>query len=366
MDAAPSRERNRTGARALTIALGAAIALLLYPFVSGLLGAGILYVVAAGALARLGVQRVGPFTALLTVLALFGIIVLPGVWLLTELVGQIPDTVRMVRENPAMQRLMALQIGALDVGSQLQQATSDIVSWSSRQTLTVLGGVMSATVNLMIALFGTYYLLTSRGPFWAWAKRLLPFSAATADVLRIRFRRVTEAMLLGVVLTATVQGTLIGLFLAALGFRHALFWGAVTAIVSILPMLGSALVWVPATLFLLMQERFGAALALGAFGVILVANIDNVLRLHIYRRVSQIHPMITLLGAFAGVRSFGLAGLLLGPLILSYGLELVQAYASSERAAPTPVAAPRDGDATAALLPAQPAERSRTSASPST
>lgn len=326
MQASHSVDPNRIGAKALTIALLVGVALLLLPFISGLLGAGILYVVAAPLLIRLEVARTRRVAALVAVFALFGILVLPGVWLLTQLLGQIPDTIRTLQQSPAVQRLMSLQIGALDVGSQLQRATSDIVGWSSRQTLAVLGTLMSATINLVIALFGTYYLLTSGDRVWERSKRMLPFSSTTSELLRLRFHRVTEAMLLGVMLASAAQGTLVGLALAVLGFDHALLWGAVTAVVSILPIFGSGLVWLPATIILVAQQRFGAAVALAIFGVLIVSNIDNALRLVVYRRVSHIHPMVTLVGAFAGVHAFGLAGLLLGPLVLSYAIELLKVY----------------------------------------
>jgi predicted PurR-regulated permease PerM len=325
-------ERNGLGAKTLTFGLAAAVALLVFPYFPGLLGAGVLYVVAASLIDRLRLRR-SRWMALVSVFTLFVILVLPGVWLLAELLAQIPDAARSVQESPAVQRVMRLQIGAVPLGSYLQQASSEIVAWSSRQTIAAIGGVMKATLNLVIALIGAYYLLTSADVLWDRVKASMPFGAATSELLRVRFYRVTEAMLLGVVLTGFAQGALVTIAFALIGFSHALFWGAVTAVVSILPMFGSALVWGPTVLVLLAQQRFGAAISLAALGIILVSNIDNALRLVVYRRVSQIHPMVTLVGAFAGVNAFGLAGLLLGPLVLSYALELFKVYRAT--AAPT-------------------------------
>jgi predicted PurR-regulated permease PerM len=100
----------------------------------------------------------------------------------------------------------------------------------------------------------------------------------------------------------------------------------VTALVSVLPILGSSLVWVPATAVLLLSQRPGAALALGLIGAVVSSNVDNVIRPVIYRRVSGLHPMASLLGAFAGVEMFGLIGLVLGPLAIAYCLELISLY----------------------------------------
>ena len=98
------------------------------------------------------------------------------------------------------------------------------------------------------------------------------------------------------------------------------------------PLLGSALVWLPGSIVLLFQHRPGAAVLVGVTGAGVASNIDNVVRLFIYRRISGIHPMLTLVGAFAGLRLFGLMGAFLGPLILSYFFELLRVFEEVTRA----------------------------------
>jgi predicted PurR-regulated permease PerM len=132
--------------------------------------------------------------------------------------------------------------------------------------------------------------------------------------------------MLGTVLVAVLQGIIIGLGFWIVGLESPLFWGTVTAFASILPVLGSALVWLPAVLVLLGQGRPGAAIALAVIGGGLASNLDNLLRPIIYKRVSDLHPMITLIGAFAGVKYFGLLGVLLGPLAIAYLFELLEFY----------------------------------------
>ena len=315
--------RSTLGARATTIALVALVGVLLFPFASGIMGAGILYVIAEPLLRKLERVRMRRVGAMSVVMLLFVVLVVPGVVLLTQLLAQGPAAIQNIQQSRAFQQLMLLRIGSLDVGAQLQEATADVVRWGSRQTLAVLGGLVSATVNLVIALFGCYYLLMSGGRWWESSKRILPFEPATSEALRVRFHRATEAMLLGVVLAGATQGTLVGVAFTIAGLGQPLFWGGVTAACSVLPMFGSALVWLPASLVLAAQERTFAAVAMLTFGVLVVSNIDNALRLVVYRRVSHIHPMITLVGAFAGVQMFGLAGLLIGPLVLSYAIELL-------------------------------------------
>jgi predicted PurR-regulated permease PerM len=133
-------------------------------------------------------------------------------------------------------------------------------------------------------------------------------------------------MLLGIALTAALQGLVVGVAFWLVELPQPLFWALITAFVSVLPVFGSALVWLPGTIVLVADGRYGAALALLAIGAGIASNIDNVIRPMVYRRVSHIHPMTTVVGAFAGVAQFGVIGVLLGPLAISYFFELVRMY----------------------------------------
>jgi predicted PurR-regulated permease PerM len=95
---------------------------------------------------------------------------------------------------------------------------------------------------------------------------------------------------------------------------------------AILPVVGSGLVWGPAAIILIMQGRPLAGVLLIVWGVVVVGSVDNFIRPLIYRRFSAIHPLITLIGAIGGVSHFGLLGLLIGPLALSYLFELIRMY----------------------------------------
>ena len=95
---------------------------------------------------------------------------------------------------------------------------------------------------------------------------------------------------------------------------------------AILPVVGSGMVWGPAAVVLIMQNRVGAGVALIVWGIVVVGSVDNFIRPLIYRRFSEIHPLITLIGAICGVSQFGLLGLLIGPLALSYFFELIRMY----------------------------------------
>jgi predicted PurR-regulated permease PerM len=316
--------RDRAGF--LILVLGAAILLALAPFFSGLLGAAVLYVIFVRPYQRLErVLRPG-LAAAITLIAAILVIALPLTWLVGIVIDQAPDSLRGVQNSSAFARIGQLRIGTFDVGAEVAKASGTMVSWFSRQVFSFVGSATSAALNLVVAFFALYYMLRSGAGMWKVIRGYIPFSYNTADALRDRFFSVTEATLLGTVLVAVIQGGLVGMGFWIVSLPNPLFWGTVTAFASILPVLGSALVWLPAVAVLVLQGRYGAAVTMGVIGGVVASNIDNLIRPFVYRRVSNIHPMITLVGAFAGVKYVGLLGLLLGPLAIAYLFELLHFY----------------------------------------
>jgi predicted PurR-regulated permease PerM len=110
------------------------------------------------------------------------------------------------------------------------------------------------------------------------------------------------------------------------GLSNALFWGVVTVVFAILPVVGSGMVFGPGAIALALGGHWGWAIGLAIWGILVVGNVDYVVRPMIFRRWANIHPLVTLIGALAGVPYFGLLGLLIGPLALSYFFELIRMY----------------------------------------
>lgn len=326
----------RDRAVALILSLAVAIALALTPFLSGLLGAAVLYVIFANPYRWLARVTKPGFAASIVLVVALAIIALPVTWLIGIVIDQAPDALRRVQESNAFARVAQLRVGTYQVGAEIAKASGTLVSWLSSQLISFAGGAASAALNIVIAFFGLYYLLRSGPQMWLAARSFIPFSPQTADALAERFFGVTRATLLGTALVGVSQGTLIGVGFAIVGLPNPLFWGVITAFASVLPVLGSGLVWLPAVFILLAQGRYGSAILLVVIGAGIASNIDNIVRPIVYKRVSNIHPMITLVGAFAGVRYFGLLGILLGPLAIAYLFELLRFYREEYGAADAP------------------------------
>jgi len=316
--------RDRAGF--LILGLAVVILVALAPFLSGLLGAAVLYVIFVRLYERLARVMKPALAATITLVIALLLIALPLAWLIGIVVAQAPDALRTLQSSDVIARIAALRIANLDVGTEVAKASGTIATWLSTRLFSLVGSATSAVLNLVIAFFGLYYMLRSDTNTWQLIRPYIPFSTRTADALRDRFFNVTEATLVGTMSIAVVQGTLVGTGFWIVGLPNPFFWGTVTAIASILPVLGTSLVWIPATLVLLVQNRYGAAITMLVIGAGIASNIDNLIRPLIYRRVSHIHPMITLVGAFAGVKYFGLLGVLLGPLGIAYLFELLRFY----------------------------------------
>ncbi|MCL4866907.1 MAG: AI-2E family transporter, partial [Gemmatimonadales bacterium] len=209
---------------------------------------------------------------------------------------------------------------------QLEQAGAQLLRWIASNAISLLGGVTYTILNLTFALFGLYFLVQAPASAWQSLRPYIPFSDANANRLQERFEAVTMSTLIGTGLAAAAQGLLIALGFMWVGIPNAWFWGVVTVVFAILPVIGSGAIYVPAVIGLVMAERMGAAIFLAAWGTLVVANVDNVIRPLVYKKYAQVHPLVTLVGAIAGVSYFGLLGLLLGPLALSYFFELLRMY----------------------------------------
>ena len=323
----PPKPTGKFRAAAILIVLGFCILWALTPFAPGILGAAIFYVLTISAFRGMVARRVPrSLAATVMLLAVLLVILIPGGALVTVLIDEIPQAIRGLDAGPLIQKVQGLRIGPVNVGEQLARASGSMGSWVSARILGAVGGAARGTLNLLIALLGLYYLLMSAEDVWPKVKRYLPFTDDDSEDLRNKFYEVTMATVMGVFVVAIVQGVLVGTAFAVLGLPNPIVWGTVTAFTSVLPLFGSALVWLPGSIALFALGDVGKAIGLAVFGGVVVSNIDNIMRPIVSRRVGNLHPLTTLLGAFAGIEYIGLLGVLLGPLAITWFFELLLIY----------------------------------------
>jgi predicted PurR-regulated permease PerM len=311
----------------LVLALGAALLWALGPYATGIIGIPVLAVLFGPIHSWLVRQRApSGFAAFVVTLLGAVLLIVPGVLIAGLLINQAQEITQNVLQSPIIERVRGLQIRGIPLGPRLAEAGGRIVAAIGASAIGLVGTATRLTLNLTISFFGLYYVLKHPGDVWLDARPYIPFSAGNTEKLGKRFKDVTVSTVIGTGVVAALQGALLGVAFWIAGIPNALFWSVVTMALAILPVVGSGLVWGPAAIVLIMQGRPAAGVMLIAWGVIVVGSVDNFIRPLIYRRFSAIHPLITLIGAIAGVSVFGLLGLLIGPLALSYFFELIRMY----------------------------------------
>jgi predicted PurR-regulated permease PerM len=311
----------------IVFALGAGLLLALWPYATGIIGIPVLAVLFAPLHSWLVRRRMSPAPSAILVTLLGAILlIVPGLLVAGLLIGEAQQIAQTVLQSPIIGRLSQLQVRGIPVGPRIAEAGGRIVATIGSSAFGLVGTATRMSLNLTISFFGLYYVLKHPGDVWLDAHPYIPFSRDNTDKLGRRFKDVTIATVIGTGVIGAIQGIVLGLTFWVVGLPNGLFWGVVAAAFAILPIVGTGLVWIPAGIVLIMQGRPTTGVLLIIWGVFVAALVDNLVRPVVNRRFSEIHPLITLIGAIGGVNYFGLLGLLVGPLALSYFFELIRMY----------------------------------------
>jgi predicted PurR-regulated permease PerM len=217
----------------------------------------------------------------------------------------------------------------LNVREVLLNSAARVSSWLP----TLASSALNFLVIVGLMLFTMYYMFTQETFFLLGLHRYLPFRNETLRELGESLKNNVNANVLGQVLVALVQSILTGLTLWIFGVPDSLFWGVVAFFMAFLPVLGTPLVWGPAALYQFSQGHNGQALGILLVGFIVIINVDNLLRIMLAKRMGDIHPLVTLVGLVLGVEIFGIIGLVIGPLLVSYFLVLMEVFRRENREA---------------------------------
>ena len=180
-------------------------------------------------------------------------------------------------------------------------------------------------VTLSLVMFILYFMFVSQDSLKKQLFAISPFNKKNTEKLGQEFTDVTFTSLVASGLLALLHGFLISLAFLFFGFGKIFFWGFIAMILSFLPVVGISLIWIPVALIALAHHDYFAGIGMIIWGVI-ASNVDNLIRPFLQSRIGKIHPLNTLLGVFIGIPVFGLLGLILGPLLLSYSVLIVKMF----------------------------------------
>ena len=176
-------------------------------------------------------------------------------------------------------------------------------------------GTASAILQFFILLYTLFFLLIDGPQLLRKVTSFLPLSEDEKGQVLGKFVSVTRATLRGTLVIGIVQGTLGGLSFWAAGIDGALFWGTVMVVLSVLPVVGGGMVWVPAVIVLAVQGHWQSALGVALFNALIVGSIDNVLRPRLVGRDTELHDLMILFSTLGGIAAFGPMGFIIGPIL---------------------------------------------------
>ncbi len=199
------------------------------------------------------------------------------------------------------------------------------------RTLGFIGGLVGAVVQTFFTIFTMYYFFRDGDNISRTVRDWLPLERDQADSIMLRTREVIDASVYGVITIAIIQGTLGGLAFWVLGLRSAIIWAVVMTFLSMVPMLGAFIVWVPAAIYLALTGHYVKALFLAVWGTLVIGMIDNFLRPKLVGSRTRLHELLIFFSVLGGLNVFGVLGVVLGPVVLAITLALIDVYGTAGR-----------------------------------
>lgn len=203
-----------------------------------------------------------------------------------------------------------------------EKSTSFIVDSGT----SIIKNIFITLFYFFIFLFSLFFLLRDGEKLVTEIKDISPLQASENEKIYTKFRDVSSASIFGSLFIAAVQGVLGGLAFLVLGVPNPLLWGTVMIFCALIPMIGTPIVWVPASFFLLLTGHWITAIILFAFCLSVVSGIDNVLRPFLLQGKSGLHPLVLFFAIIGGIFVYGPLGIILGPITIALFVTILHLY----------------------------------------
>jgi predicted PurR-regulated permease PerM len=228
--------------------------------------------------------------------------------------------------------------GPMDLQGLAQQALSAIARFVVSRGPSLLAGVGEMIYGLLLIFITMFFLFRDGPAVMEVIKASNPLPEAYRSEIIQKFQDVSFATFYGSLLTAMVQGGAAALLFWSLDIKPALLWGGITAFVSLVPLVGTFLVWIPMSAYLILTGATTRGLILLAVGGLVVSSIDNVLKPVIIQGHTDMHSLLVFLSVLGGMQAFGFLGILLGPLLVAIFLSFLHLYQEQHRQSSKPEA----------------------------
>lgn len=221
-----------------------------------------------------------------------------------------------------------LPFDSIDPQELISKAASSVSSLSSNMigiSSQFLGDLTGMFVNFLLMLFVLFFLLRDHDKIIQTLRHVSPLSRSQEDTLLEETEKVAKSAVMGSFLTALAQGLVGGFAMWLAGFAG-LFWGTMMAFTSFVPIVGTAMIWLPASAYLLLTGEWQWAVFLASWGVVVVGSIDNLLRPLLMQGNSGMNTLLIFFSLIGGLQVYGLMGIIYGPIIFSLTLVLYRMY----------------------------------------
>jgi predicted PurR-regulated permease PerM len=246
--------------------------------------------------------------------------------------GRLQDYLEQIRGIPFFKWTWAkldqsLNISQFDPINFLLKNLKEISTFLFNQSSKIFKGLSTFAVGFFFTLLSLYYLFKDGNRLFESLKGIVPIPSKQRDLLILRFKEMIYATIYGGLVVALVQGTLGGVIFWILGVSSSpIFWGAAMAFLSFIPIGGTALVWAPAALLLIIFGALWKGILLLLLGVFVISMVDNFLRPMFISSRTNIHPLLLFFSVLGGIQAFGMIGLIAGPLVVTLCLTLIEIY----------------------------------------
>ncbi|MBC7625528.1 MAG: AI-2E family transporter [Aeromicrobium sp.] len=292
--------------------------------------------------------------AMVSVLVIGLIVVVPATFLGQRLVMQAAEGAELVEakvKSGEWRRALDAQpqlgpiADAIEQQIDLPGTLKTFGTWLSTTAGSIVKGSVFQLIGLCLTFYLLFFFLRDRASMLRSLRALSPLSTSEMDRLIIRVGDTVYATVYGTLAVAALQGLLGGLMFWWLGLSAPLLWGVVMAVLAVVPILGAFVVWLPAAIYLALEGNWEHALILSAWGTFVVGTIDNLVRPILVGNRLKLHTVLAFMAVVGGLILFGAAGLILGPVILTVTLVLLETWRSRfglptqipvERLLPTP------------------------------
>lgn len=290
------------------------------PFLGGLLGALTIYILVRGQMNHLVEKRKlkRSISALLITAETIFVFLIPlglTVWMVANKLQDINlDPQTYIAPIQQVAEFIKEKTGYDVLG---KDTLSFIMSILPRIGQIIMESISSLAINLFVMIFVLYFMLIGGKKMEAYVNDILPFNETNTQEVIHEINMIVRSNAIGIPLLAVIQGGVAMLGYWIFDAPNILFSGFLTGFASIIPMAGTALVWIPIAIYMALIGNWFQAIGLVIFGSLVISQLDNLIRFVIQKKMADIHPLITVFGVVIGLSLFGFMGGIFGPLLLS-------------------------------------------------